>query len=91
MIGNESEGDRNDWQDYWMDYKNFKSIIADIEKEKKEKEEKEAAAAKNETENKESIDISIMLFSVMICSFSRKRETLLSGAYKERFNGGQLI
>ena len=74
-----------------MDYKNFKSIIADIEKEKKEKEEKEAGPAKDESENTESIDISIAFLSVMICSFSRKRETLLSGAYKERFNGGQLL
>ena len=87
----ESEENGNDWQDYWMDYKNFKSIIADIEKEKKEKEEKEAGPAKDESENKESIDISIAFLSVMIRSFSRKRETLLSGAYKERFNGGQLL
>lgn len=74
-----------------MDYKNFKSIIADIEKEKKEKEEKEAGPATDEPENKESIDISIAFLSVMIRSFARKRETLLSGAYKERFNGGQLL
>lgn len=75
-----------------MDYKNFKSIIADIEKEKKEKEEKEAGPAKDESENKESIDISIAFLSGKLGSiFSEKRETLLSGAYKERFNGGQLL
>ena len=28
---------REEWQDYWMDYKSFKAIIADISKEKKEK------------------------------------------------------
>ncbi len=41
-----------------MDYKKFKSIIADIEKEKKEKEAKEAIQPNDETEKKESIDIS---------------------------------
>ena len=28
---------RSEWEDNWMDYKNFKMIIAEIEKEKKEK------------------------------------------------------
>ena len=29
---------RNEWQDYWMDYKSFKALITDIGKEKSEKE-----------------------------------------------------
>lgn len=28
---------RSEWEDNWMDYKNFKMIIAEIEKEKKDK------------------------------------------------------
>ena len=28
---------RSEWEDNWMDYKNFKMIIAEIEKEKRDK------------------------------------------------------
>ena len=33
----EDSDTRSEWEDNWMDYKNFKMIIAEIEKEKKDK------------------------------------------------------
>lgn len=44
---------RPEWGDSWMDYKNFKLIIAEIEKEKKEKMEQLQKEDENAT-----IDIS---------------------------------
>ena len=54
---------REEWQDYWMDYKSFKAIIADISKEKKEKEEalKVQQDTEKEQEKEKDIDISIYI------------------------------
>lgn len=49
---------RDEWQDYWMDYKSFKTLITDINKEKKEMEE----ALKTDDKTTEQIDIDISLY-----------------------------
>ena len=47
---------RSEWEDNWMDYKNFKMIIAEIEKEKKDK--LEQLQKENGTSEDIAIDIS---------------------------------
>lgn len=68
---------REEWQDYWMDYKSFKAIIADISKEKKEKEEalKVQQETEKEPEKEKDIDIS-MYISFLLMSASLDKEKL---------------
>lgn len=51
----------NEWQDYWMDYKAFKTRISEIGKEKSEKEKEIQTNKEHEgkVESDVNIDISI--------------------------------
>lgn len=56
--------DRKEWEEYWMDYKQFKIIIAEIDKEKKEKLSHLAQVSETDPKKEDAEEIDISKISV---------------------------